>query len=119
MSMSNHNVNSVKKDEMSWWFQGIGNSTVSVHLQDKLQCRFVLLASLSKVRKLIKNLNIKKFSFVKQFIRLTPVYVIVLGLVATLILYVCTGPNWFIAVSSSNYCQVSWWKHFLYSLFVC
>lgn len=27
---STHNVNMVKEDAMAWWFQGIGNATVSV-----------------------------------------------------------------------------------------
>ena len=54
-----------------------------------------------------------------QFIvRLTIVYAIVLAFCATLIVYIGTGPNWYNVISSSQGCQLNWWKHFLYGNFI-
>ena len=49
------------------------------------------------------------------YIRLTIVYAFVLGFIATLLVYVGTGPNWFSVVLASNGCRFSWWRNFLYS----
>ena len=47
--------------------------------------------------------------------RLTIVYALVLGFIATLIVYMGTGPNWYNVIATSAGCRVSWWKNFLYS----
>ena len=48
-------------------------------------------------------------------IRLTPVYAIILGYIATLMVYIGTGPNWYNVVMASEGCRITWWKQFLYS----
>ena len=57
--------------------------------------------------------------YLRYFDRLTPVYAIVLGFIATLAVYVGTGPNWYNIVVSSYGCRINWWWHFLYSKLHC
>ena len=42
-------------------------------------------------------------------------YAIALGFIATLIVYVGTGPNWYNVEASAYGCRVNWWWHLLYS----
>lgn len=56
MSMSSHNVNSVKEDGMSWWFQGIGNPTVAVD-------NFFFMSGLLVCYHLFKELDRSKGKF--------------------------------------------------------
>lgn len=53
--------------------------------------------------------------YLMSCLRLTIVYALVLGFIATLIVYMGTGPNWYNVIASSAGCRVSWWKNFLYS----
>jgi hypothetical protein len=47
--------------------------------------------------------------------RLTPVYAVILFFVATLMVYIGTGPEWYYIVSGSKACRENWWQHLLYS----
>lgn len=49
------------------------------------------------------------------FYRLTPVYAIILGFIATLMVYIGTGPNWYNVIVASEGCRITWWRQFLYS----
>lgn len=48
-------------------------------------------------------------------VRLTPVYAIVMGFIATLMVYIGTGPNWYNVLVASQSCRVAWWKQLLFS----
>lgn len=49
--------------------------------------------------------------------RLTPVYAVILFFVATLMVYIGTGPEWYYIVSGSKACRENWWQHLLYSIY--
>ncbi len=130
-----HNVNAVMEDAKSWWFQGIHNATVSVDtffVISGLLVSYLLLREsdrnggklnvglfyLHRYLRLIVILKIDFMEYNLKFIiyhRLTPVYAIILGFVATLMVYIGTGPNWILVEAASNSCRVSWWKNLLYS----
>jgi peptidoglycan/LPS O-acetylase OafA/YrhL len=46
--------------------------------------------------------------------RLTPVYAIILGFIATLLIYVSTGPNWQMVAYMKEGCRSNWWNNLLY-----
>jgi hypothetical protein len=50
-----------------------------------------------------------------RYLRLTIVYAFILGFIATLIVYIGTGPNWYDVHVYSNACRNAWWRQFLYS----
>ena len=78
-----------------------------------------LLVSYLLLRKLDRNkgkFNIG-FFYLHRYLRLTPVYALVLAFFATLIVYVGTGPNWYSVTLGSDACRVVWWRHLLYSKF--
>lgn len=56
ISIYTHNANSVKEDGMSWWFQGIGNATVSVDT-------FFFMSGLLVCYLLLKELDRSKGKF--------------------------------------------------------
>lgn len=60
--------------------------------------------------------NIGMF-YLRRYLRLTPVYAVLLGFMATLILYVGTGPNWYNIEITVKGCRTTWWQHILYSQF--
>jgi hypothetical protein len=94
--------------------QTIGNSTVSV---DTFFLMSGLLASFLLLRELDRNKG--KFNvglyYLHRYLRLTIVYAFILGFIATLIVYVGTGPNWYSVNLFSNNCRNAWWRQFLYS----
>ena len=52
--------------------------------------------------------------YVHRYLRLTPVYAIILGFIATLLVYVGSGPNWGNVAFASEHCRKDWWKNLLY-----
>ena len=48
------------------------------------------------------------------FIRLTPVYAVILGFIATLLAYGGASPNWQNVRYASEGCRWNWWSHLLY-----
>ena len=95
--------------------QTITNATVSVDtfffMSGLLVCYFLL-------RELERNKG--KFNvglyYIHRFLRLTPVYALTIGFVATLMVYLGSGPNWEVAIYYSKACQINWWKNLLYSI---
>lgn len=76
-----------------------------------------LLVSYHLLRELERNkgrLNIGLF-YLRRYLRFTPTYAIVLAFMATLVIYVGSGPNWFNVETSVFACRKTWWQHFLYS----
>ncbi|XP_032794863.2 nose resistant to fluoxetine protein 6 [Daphnia magna] len=107
------NPSMVNDDAMTWWFQGISNATISVDtflLVGGLLVCYLLLAELDRNK---GKFNIG-FFYLHRYLRLTPVYAIVLGFVATLIVYTGTGPNWYNVQLSAYGCRINWWWHLLY-----
>jgi hypothetical protein len=46
--------------------------------------------------------------------RLTPVYAVILGFIATLLAYLGSGPNWQNVRNHSLVCRSRWWTNLLY-----
>lgn len=66
-----------------------------------------LLVSFLLLRKLDRNkgkFNVGLF-YLHRYLRLTPVYVVILGFVATLMVYVGIGPNWYSGTFYSDACH--------------
>ena len=94
--------------------QTIGNSTVSVDtffLMSGLLVSFLLLRELDHNK---GKFNVGLY-YLHRYLRLTIVYAFILGFIATLIVYVGTGPNWYSVNLFSNNCRNAWWRQFLYS----
>lgn len=94
--------------------QSIANGTVAVDtffLMSGLLVSFLLLRELDRAK---GKFNIGLY-YLHRYLRLTPVYAIILGYIATLIVYSGTGPNWYSVTLISRGCRATWWRHFLYS----
>jgi peptidoglycan/LPS O-acetylase OafA/YrhL len=94
--------------------QSIGNATVSVDtffLMSGLLVSFLLLRELDRNK---GKFNVGLF-YLHRYLRLTPVYAVILGFVATLMVYLGTGPNWYSVTFYADACRTAWWRQFLYS----
>lgn len=92
--------------------QTIVNGSVSVDtffLMSGLLVSFLLLRELDRTK---GKFNVGLF-YLHRYLRLTPVYAVILGFVATLMVYLGTGPNWYNVNLLSNACRISWWRQFL------
>ena len=78
-----------------------------------------LLVTFSLLRELDQNKG--KFNvgyyYLHRYLRLTIVYAFILGFIATLTVYLGTGPYWYTVHDYSNFCRNAWWRQFLYSNF--
>lgn len=51
----------------------------------------------------------------REILRLTPVYAVILGFIATLMIYTTYGPKWEnINFVSKTSCRYNWWNNLLY-----
>lgn len=104
------------QDFKTFGMQTFGNASVSV---DTFFLMSGLLVSFFLLRELDRNKG--KFNvglyYLHRYLRLTIVYAFILGFIATLIVYVGTGPNWYSVNLYSNACRNAWWRQFLYSKF--
>ncbi len=50
----------------------------------------------------------------KYLLRISPVYYLCLGFIATLLVYLGSGPMWHFVHQMSQACRLNWWTHFLY-----
>lgn len=50
----------------------------------------------------------------KYVLRISPVYYLCLGFIATLLVYLGSGPLWYFVHQMSQSCRINWWTHFLY-----
>lgn len=104
------------QDAYGLGMQTIVNGSVSVDtffLMSGLLVSFLLLRELDRTK---GKFNVGLF-YLHRYLRLTPVYAVILGFVATLMVYLGTGPNWYNVNLLSNACRISWWRQFLYSKF--
>ena len=93
--------------------QGVINATVSVDtffLMSGLLVAYLLLRELDRNK---GRFNVALF-YIHRYLRLTPVYAIILGFIATLIVYVSNGPNWRLVLYMREGCRWNWWNHLLY-----
>ena len=51
---------------------------------------------------------------VNDLFRLTPTYMILIGIMATIAPYLGNGPTWYIMDSLANSCRQHWWHNLLY-----
>ena len=96
-----------------WTMQAVFNATVSVDtffLMSGLLVAYLLLRELDRSK---GRFNVLLF-YVHRYLRLTPVYAIILGFLATLIVYVSNGPNWRLIFYMREACRWNWWNHLLY-----
>ena len=93
--------------------QAVFNATVSVDtffLMSGLLVSYLLLRELDRKK---GRFNIPLF-YIHRYVRLTPVYAIILAFLATLIVYVSNGPNWRLILYMKEACRWNWWNHLLY-----
>ncbi|XP_059352860.1 nose resistant to fluoxetine protein 6-like isoform X2 [Daphnia carinata] len=101
------------KDALEWQLHGVLNATIAV---DTFFLMSGLLVTYSLMRELDRNkgrFNIGLF-YLHRFLRLTPVYAIILGFIATLLVYLGSGPNWENVRYLSLACRWNWWNNLLY-----
>lgn len=103
----------VLEDSVKWSFQTLENATISVDT-------FFLISGFLVAYLLLKELDRNKGRFnialfyLHRYLRLTPVYAIILGFVATLLVYIGSGPAWSSVVQESEQCRQHWWNNLLY-----
>lgn len=52
--------------------------------------------------------------YVHRYLRLTPVYALIICLIATFMFYMGTGPNWYTVNYYSKSCRANWWMNIFY-----
>jgi len=101
------------QDSVKWSFQTLENATISVDT-------FFLISGFLVAYLLLKELDRNKGRFnialfyLHRYLRLTPVYAIILGFIATLLVYIGSGPAWSTVVQESEQCRQHWWNNLLY-----
>ncbi|XP_035714450.1 nose resistant to fluoxetine protein 6 [Folsomia candida] len=91
----------------------IFNCTVSVDTFFVLSGLLVAYNVLKMLAKTKGKLNIPMF-YIHRYLRLTPVYAAIVGVMATLVPYAGRGPYWFIMERWSEICEDNWWTNMLY-----
>lgn len=82
--------------------------------QGIVQCDFVLRAPVLQVTSSLLFRILKQTKKRCTRFRLTAVYAIILGFIATVYAYLGTGPNWREIQMHSEVCQANWWQNLLY-----
>jgi len=108
------NISGAAKDLHNWSFQTIANGTVSVDSFFVLSGMLVACGLLRELDRSKGRLNIPLF-YIHRYLRLTPVYAVILAFLATLVVYLGSGPNWQdIHYSMTEACRNEWWRNLLY-----
>ncbi|GFY77750.1 nose resistant to fluoxetine protein 6 [Trichonephila inaurata madagascariensis] len=95
----------------NWYYQILLNGFFSV---DSFFLLSGFLVAHLFFEKSVGNEKISWTSFyIHRYIRLTPVYMIVMGFYTTLYAHLSSGPLWIYADTDPN-CQASWWYNLLY-----
>jgi peptidoglycan/LPS O-acetylase OafA/YrhL len=89
------------------------NSTVSVDTFFVLSGLLVTYNVLKMLARTKGKLNIPMF-YVHRYLRLTPVYAVLVGVMATLVPYTGSGPYWVIMERWGEICETNWWTNMLY-----
>lgn len=81
---------------------------------------FFVMSGLLVTYNIMKMLDKSKGKFnvvmfyVHRYLRLTPVYAILVGVGATLLTYMGKGPMWAYLETSEENCRKNWWTNILY-----
>lgn len=96
-----------------WTFQAIANALVSVDTFFALSGLLVSYLALKEMKKNNGRLNWGMFYF-HRFWRLTPPYMLILGVYVSLNRYWSDGPLWPENGMEKDFCKDTWWKNLLY-----
>ena len=103
------------QDAYGFGMQTFTNATVSVDTFFVLSGLLVSYLSLRELERNKGKFNVALY-YLHRYLRLTPVYALILCYVATLLVYSGTGPNWYTVNYYANIsCRINWWKNLLYS----
>ncbi|XP_037078000.1 nose resistant to fluoxetine protein 6-like [Pollicipes pollicipes] len=95
-------------------FQVIANATVSVDSFFFLSGLLVAYIASRNIERARGRFNIIMF-YVHRYIRLTPVMMMIIGFIATLYVYLGSGPMWgYAGLGTPKDCQDYWWWNLLY-----
>ena len=89
------------------------NATVSVDTFFLMSGLLVAYTMLRELEHYKGRFNFAIF-YIHRYLRLTPVYGMILGFIATLLVYISYGPNWQLVHYMREGCRWNWWSHFLY-----
>ncbi|CAG7732797.1 unnamed protein product, partial [Allacma fusca] len=107
------NLVDVKMVYKDWTFYPLVNGTTSVDTFFTMSGALVAYNLLKELDKTKGRFNYALF-VIHRYLRLTPTYVIIMGIMATLLPYLGGGPNWYIMETDSAQCQKYWWHNALY-----
>ncbi|CAG7732798.1 unnamed protein product [Allacma fusca] len=113
LSQPTWNLVDVKMLYRDWSFYPIMNGTPSVDTFFALSGTLVAYSLLKELDKTKGKLNYPLF-VIHRYLRLTPTYLILMGVMATLLPYFGNGPLWYTMDAESKGCQDFWWHNALY-----
>ncbi|KAK0094750.1 hypothetical protein PV326_010087 [Microctonus aethiopoides] len=105
---------------MDYWEQAVGKAENAIFLNSPLLVdTFLFLSGLLFARILLHELDKRKsvnfiFLYIFRYIRLTPAYLIIVGLYATWLPKLGSGPLWSRMIEEKARCQTSWWTNIIY-----
>ncbi|CAG7819852.1 unnamed protein product [Allacma fusca] len=113
LSQPTWNLVDLKMLYKDWTFYPILNGTVSVDTFFTLSGTLVAYSLLKELDKTKGKLNYPLF-VIHRYLRLTPTYLILMGVMATILPYFGNGPLWYMMEAESKGCQDFWWHNVLY-----
>ncbi|CAG7725079.1 unnamed protein product [Allacma fusca] len=107
------NLVDMKHMYRDWSMSSIFNGLFAVDTFFTLSGALIAYHLLRELDKRNGKFNYVMFA-VHRFLRLTPTYIILLGIMATLLPYMGSGPGWFVIEAESKNCESYWWHNILY-----
>ncbi|CAL8129603.1 unnamed protein product [Orchesella dallaii] len=107
------NMVDVKQVYENWPVMTVINSTFAVDTFFVLSGMLVCYNLFKMFDKTKGKLNVPMF-YVHRYLRLTPTYAILVGIMATIIPYLGNGPYWAVMTRWGNICENNWWTNLLY-----
>ncbi|XP_063992303.1 nose resistant to fluoxetine protein 6-like [Diachasmimorpha longicaudata] len=104
----------------NFWTEAVTKIENSIFLNNPLLVdTFLLLSGFLFARILLKELDKRRsvnflFLYILRYIRLTPAYLVILGLYVTWLPRLDSGPLWYRMIEEKERCQASWWTNILY-----
>ncbi|XP_015122529.1 nose resistant to fluoxetine protein 6 [Diachasma alloeum] len=104
----------------NFWTEAVTKVENSIFLNNPLLVdTFLLLSGFLFARILLKELDKRRsvnflFLYILRYIRLTPAYLVMLGLYVTWLPRLDSGPLWYRMIEEKERCQASWWTNILY-----
>lgn len=103
----------VKRLYKNWTVLAVLNATFSVDTFFVMSGLLACYGIMKALQKTKGKFNVPMF-YVHRYIRLTPTYAILLGIVATLYKYISSGPTWTSIIETEENCRKNWWTNLLY-----